>query len=764
MGLKNKKKYIIALIIECMILICFIMPFFKPLTTIDYDFRQMSDYSSFGQMTDEGYMICGEDTSGYKGIFTYYPFMTLQRGSYKIVINYKATTSDNTAKLSCNSYTSFETLKSDEVILSENKTSITFQTYLYEKIDNVQVLTNYGGNGDLTVKSVSVIQTRDMQRTDLTIVILLLVLVNFICYKKKNGKKYEREQLHAGILLGVTVLIASVPLFIYGLTDGNDLVFHLLRIEGIKEGLLSGQFPVRVHPMQLEGFGYACGVFYGDLLLYFPALLRIIGFSVQQSYKVFLLCINIATCMSTYGCLKSILKNRYIAVFGTALYMLAPYRIQGMYAGHTVGEACALIFVPLIVYGLYRIFTMDIKDKNYKNSFIYPTIGYCGLITCHILTTEMAGVFTILLCLICIRRTLRKETFLELCKTLVLSVLICMGFILPFMDYFFFDKFKVNAEQTTVWIQYWGLRLYQLLQVFPSAYDESISFDGGNGLDQMKNTGIAVLILAGAFIYAYHMADEKMRREAKKIWVVFSFGCLALFMSSIYFPWDFIRRILAHIKLEVIVNSIQFPTRFMQLAIFLLIISGMYGLWMLLQRNETVGVARNIVLVSAGFLLIQSVYHVNFIVSQQKEYSVYDLQKFTQRHTWSLEEYVPANTDLSYLTSIGVEPSDGIEITDYQKKYLDVRFYVQNSTDQTGYVDLPMLYYRGYRAEDENGNSVNTYNGYNNNVVRVDIAQGYAGSIHVYYQEPDYWRLAEIISLISLLCFVAYIFRCRNNR
>ena len=82
---------------------------------------------------------------------------------------------------------------------------------------------------------------------------------------------------------------------------GADGSFHLLRIEGLKETLLSGeQFPVRVQENWLYGHGYAVSSFYGDLPLLFPVLLRLIGFSLMDAYKLFVLAVLAGTAIIAY--------------------------------------------------------------------------------------------------------------------------------------------------------------------------------------------------------------------------------------------------------------------------------------------------------------------------------------------------------------------------------------------------------------------------------------------------------------------------------
>ena len=94
--------------------------------------------------------------------------------------------------------------------------------------------------------------------------------------------------------------LSSYPLFTDYLTQGHDMNFQLYRIEGIKDGLLSGQFPVRIHPTHANGYGYATPVLYPELFLYIPAVFRLMGMSVVGSFQLFLLLINTATAFIMY--------------------------------------------------------------------------------------------------------------------------------------------------------------------------------------------------------------------------------------------------------------------------------------------------------------------------------------------------------------------------------------------------------------------------------------------------------------------------------
>ena len=69
-----------------------------------------------------------------------------------------------------------------------------------------------------------------------------------------DKKRQSLCDLFAIIFIG---LLASLPLVFKGI-DGmiyQDLQFHLSRIEGVKEGLLSGQFPVMMQSVWMSGKG-----------------------------------------------------------------------------------------------------------------------------------------------------------------------------------------------------------------------------------------------------------------------------------------------------------------------------------------------------------------------------------------------------------------------------------------------------------------------------------------------------------------------------
>lgn len=97
-------------------------------------------------------------------------------------------------------------------------------------------------------------------------------------------------------------------------------------------------------------------------------------------------------------------EDRNIGLLCTVLYTLSVYRLSKTYICGSLGETFGILFLPLIACGFYLVFAQDVTKKQYHYSWIPLTIGFTGLVQSHLLTGEQAGAFTILLCLILIKR------------------------------------------------------------------------------------------------------------------------------------------------------------------------------------------------------------------------------------------------------------------------------------------------------------------------------------------------------------------------
>ena len=155
----------------------------------------------------------------------------------------------------------------------------------------------------------------------------LCLMAVFVFIRKDKKGLLDKETKFALLFLFVLFFFASLP-YLYGFNiSGADLTYHLQRIEGVKDGILAGFFPVRLEPKWLYDLGYADAVFYCNLFLLFPAFLRIMGFPVSFSYNCYSIAVNLATVLISYYCFKNMFKSKKIGVICSGLYTLSVFRI-----------------------------------------------------------------------------------------------------------------------------------------------------------------------------------------------------------------------------------------------------------------------------------------------------------------------------------------------------------------------------------------------------------------------------------------------------
>ena len=117
--------------------------------------------------------------------------------------------------------------------------------------------------------------------------------------------KIKRRNSRLFIFLFAVVCIACVSYPVVSgmvVSNGTELDYNLLRIESLKNGLLSGVFPTRINAEFFSGYGYGASLTVPDLFLYIPALLRITGCDINFSYNIYLLFFICLTFVTVYIC------------------------------------------------------------------------------------------------------------------------------------------------------------------------------------------------------------------------------------------------------------------------------------------------------------------------------------------------------------------------------------------------------------------------------------------------------------------------------
>lgn len=209
-----------------------------------------------------------------------------------------------------------------------------------------------------------------------------------------------------------------------------------------------------------------------------------------------------------------------------------------------------MTFLPLIVVGVYLIYN---SKKPRINEWIYLALGMSGIILSHVLTCEIVVVNFIILCIVLLKRTLKKERIMAFIKAAIMCLVLTIWYLLPFIDYF--------VSQETI-VQAGDLRLLdnssqEIIDIFQL-------FAPGNEGWKCITLGAALILSLGLTLYCLYKYSSKEGNEKAIFCIkIFSaFGIVNTLFICKFFPWGSIQQILGIDGLGYQVGSIQFSWRF----------------------------------------------------------------------------------------------------------------------------------------------------------------------------------------------------------
>ncbi len=567
---------------------------------------------------------------------------------------------------------------------------------------------------------------------------VLTVLLVLSWDKTERGRKNRRDAM----ILVCAAAFACMPLLWRGVFDGHDLLFHLNRIEGIASGLRNGQFPVRIHSSTLLGYGYAAPEFYPELFLYGPAVLRNLGVSLSASVRVFEACINLATALACYLCVRSLMRSRRVAVGASVLYTLCVYRLVNLYTRATLGESLAMIFFPIVLLGLY-----EVLRRNEKR---WPllALGMTGVCMSHLLSTLFCAAFCALAALIGVKKLFaEKKRVLSILLAASVTVLCSLWFYVPMMQY------TADGVSTSV-----VLNAAENVHVLGSFLVGFAGDAGANAPEDFAYTigvvpGLALMLGCALLLVRRYAAGRKaFQNENDRLSLtLLALGALALLLCTDFFPWTFFCSLRK--PFSTFFMQMQFPWRFVSIAAPMLCVSAAWG-YLREEKDARLGMAALIAL-----CVVFSGYTMQTMVQQEAP-----LQKETYTDTRIEQfEYTYLGTEKTALKVGDVRTSeDGVcTLLSLQKRGTEITAEVKTE-GACLYIEVPLLYYPGYHAEVD-GETRTVVRGTNNMVRVYGTPEGGEGVVHVWYQPPTLWLIAQGASVLGALLLAWSLVRMRKR-
>lgn len=653
----------------------------------------------------------------------------------------------------------FQALRCNGATVFAHQREMDIEVYVADQVDTAFVSCDYIGETGQFIEEISLYHTGVGWRLLAFGLLLAAAGINLLIWLREvlHKRQIKKDQEMVIWVLGLCVLLAYLPYITDYFSLGADMGVHLLRIEGLKETLLHGQqFPVRVQEYWLYGHGYAVSSFYGDLFMLFPAILRIIGFNLMDAYKMFVLAVLAGTAGIAYYSFYRCTGNRYAALLGSVLYQLAPYHIHNFYKRNAVGEYLGMMFLPLVVCGIYQIYTGDREEPGYVRAKIPLIVGMSGILQSHILTCEMTVVALILMAVVLWRKTLQKAVLSELLKAALCCLLVNAWFWVPLLKMLSVDSY-VLGEIVSRDIQYAGTELAGILQIYP--YVGGPSTGMYNCAPIQAGAAFWIVLLCYLVLRLWRRLRSGEKRGGNLYDRVVGCGVvlslISLFLSTRYFPWDWMAEIPG---VGMLATAIQFPTRLLALTtLFFAFTSSFFVLWLWEEKKVWTVQSGNVV--TAGCILAVAVaalwsalFHINDISYNMGPTRLYTAENMGNESVMN-GEWLLAGMDPQEMGYHDPVADEGLFWRDYAKEGLKVQIYIENPTEEELYVELPLTGYRGYGLEADTGMTqpyIMQGRG-NHGDLRIAVPSGYAGNVKVSYKGFAIFRVAEGISLLSVL-------------
>lgn len=548
---------------------------------------------------------------------------------------------------------------------------------------------------------------------------------------------------------------ASLPYYQQGLPFGHDSGYHVVRVEALQASLASGNIFAHTNPYVFRGYGSADFIYYPNLLLYFPALLRMLHVSMLLTYKAMFFSVHFVTALFAYTAAYKICGKRSPALFFASLYTFGLYRLMNVYTRGAVGEVLAMAFLPLVLYGIHSIF----HEK--KPVWVALAFGMFGIVGSHVISVFLVGLLLAVYCAVQWKQLLQKRVFVPLCKAAGVCLGLCMTWLLPFL----------------IWMQYPTNTQYNRMNDLTSLAAQPVQMfatfafsPSGTSLNQLQGVAgempLSIGILPGVGVLLYLFVRYCLRNpffETNKSVGILGNTCLAgfcicFFAATPLFPYS----LLSKLGSLNFLSTIQFPWRFLSMATLFASALTAIGVCVLLPRLS----AQTRLLAAFALILLPFVFCLPYLDSYSNTVS--------NALTSTNATLVNPEGDLMYMMQPAVQKTNafptitggdaGLKLSACGREPLKVWFSFENPTGKAQAVRVPLYSFPNARAVLADGTQLETQTGSASELL-VTLPEGVeSGTVTADFALPWYFHLGDMVSLLTWLGLGAWSIRAAMRR
>lgn len=367
----------------------------------------------------------------------------------------------------------------------------------------------------------------------------------------KKNRNEILEKMFPFICITVVCFILTSPLLSSKYIWGHDSFFHISNIEALSSTILNGNwfFP-KIYPIIANDFGYASGIFYGQLPHFITAILNLginvfTDLSVLNVMKIVHFFNLFFSAAFMYVFIKKVTNKKVISIVGAIIYITFPYRMSEIFVRDAYAESMTFVFLPLIFYGLHEL----LYGKNNRSFYIPFILGTSALVITHTITTLYAAMIVAIYLLLNFKKLFKKEIIKKLCISIIFILCLTSFYTVPLLEQKFYTDTFIFTNHDLLNSSNVSAYSLSLSKLFPFAENASI-----DGIVFYITVPIIMLLIFSLFEY------RNIKINNKEIFLqFFLLGSICLIMSTNLFPWK---------QMPSIFLYLQFPWRLLLFSIF----------------------------------------------------------------------------------------------------------------------------------------------------------------------------------------------------
>lgn len=533
------------------------------------------------------------------------------------------------------------------------------------------------------------------------------------------------------VLICILGIIPLIDLMHPGLPVTHDGQDHVARIANFYQSLTEGNIVPRWAENLNWGYGHPILMFLYPFPSYIASVFHLIGMNFTDSVKMVFAVTFILSGIGMYLWIRKILGETSGVVAGV-LYLFAPYRFVDLYVRGAIGEHVAFAILPFVLYFLLRL---SEKYSYWNNIGAIISLSFMFL-SHNALSIMFLPIILFYAIYLFYKSNYKLKLFYNYAGILILGFGLSSFFLIPA---FFEGKYTLrdivtSGEYASRFVN------FQSLIYGPWSY-------GGTGQFTVQ-LGIINWLMIVLSLVSILILNKRKKNILYYFFFIYFITSLFLMLKQSNFIW----------KTFTILQKFQFPWRFLSVSVFCSAVLGGFAVNLNFKKFQRIFL---IVFIFLMILLNRNYFHANGYIQKSDEFysGIYSGTTDTGESSpiWSVRF-------MENRPKAKVEAIEGQVTIRETERSTTSHKYIITSEGLRSRIKDNTLYFPGWKVfVDGKEVPVEFQDPLNRGIITFFVEKG-KHNVNVIFQDTKLRKIADLISVFSLLFLIVYGFKFGLSR